>query len=74
MRKLSDWFVKHRSFCAESMRNRLGEILEKRYGDSYRKDRAKEKDIVSRAFTEELRPASTINGRNGKNTAKPALA
>ena len=35
IRKLSDWFVKHRSFCAENMRNRLGEILMARCGASY---------------------------------------
>ena len=52
MRKLSDWFVKHRSFCAESMRNRLGAILEERHGEAYRKDLFK----PTRSH-EELQPA-----------------
>ena len=39
IRKLSDWFVKHRSFCADNMRKRLGAILEERFGEQYRKDR-----------------------------------
>lgn len=68
--KLSDWFVKHRSFCAKSMRNHLGAILEERHGAAYRMDRAK--PTASRAFTEELQPTSTVNSKNIKTTVKPA--
>lgn len=33
IRKLSEWFVKHRSFSADNMRKRLGAILEERFGE-----------------------------------------
>lgn len=55
--KLSDWFVKHRSFCAGNMRKRLGEILEKRFGDSYREDLDREEKLANGLGHEELQPS-----------------
>ena len=46
LRKLSEWFVRHRSFRAENMRRRLCELISSRHNDEIQPSLAKATDTI----------------------------